>query len=48
MVMVLTVFAVFISTTLLVTWYVTDSIEIDQEPALYDKSRVRYTDGDNT
>lgn len=40
--MILTVFAGLISTTLLVTWYVTDSIEIDQEHALYDK------DGDNT
>lgn len=48
MVIVLTVFAVLISTTLLVTWYVVDSIEIDQEHYLYDKNRVKYTDGDNT
>ena len=46
--MILTVFAGLISTTLLVTWYVVDSIEIDQEHALYDKNNVKYTYGDNT
>lgn len=43
-----TVLAFICSFTLLLTWFVVDSIEIDQEYALYDKDKVKYTDGDNT
>ena len=43
-----TVLVSICSFTILLTWFVVSSIEIDQEHALYDKDKVKYTDGDNT
>ena len=43
-----TVLVSICSFTILLTWFVVSSIEIDQEHALYDKNNVKYTDGDNT
>mgnify|MGYP000480594897 CR=1 FL=1 len=44
----LTITVVLVSVAILLAWVYVRSVEREEEHALYDKNKVKYTDGDNT